>query len=371
MNAMRSRQDVMSDFLARAGWGSAEQRPLPADASTRRYIRLQLGGRTALLMDQPQNAETASAPPTASPDERRALGYNALARLAGADCARFVAAAEYLRQCGLKSPEIHAADITQGFLLIEDLGNDLYTDIIEREGSERDLYEAAIDALVALHELPAPASLSPEKPLFEYDEAALLAEVDLLTDWFFPLALGRLADGSDTQEHRALWRRVLKNIDGGPSVFVHRDYHAQNLLWRGSLSDLARVGIIDFQDAVAGSPAYDVISLLKDARRDVSPELADAMTARYLKQSRCTASENGRAHFRAAAAVLAAQRNVKIAGIFARLATRDAKPRYLAHVPRVWRYLERDLQHEVLAPLKQWYDEALPRDARNIGKNAA
>ncbi len=367
MNAVGSRTDLMLDFLAGAGWGAAERRPLPGDASTRRYIRLHLGERTAMLMDQPQNVESATAPATATPDQRRALGYNALARLAGADCGRFIATADYLRRCGLKAPEIYAADISHGFLVIEDLGNDLYTDILHQDGDERKLYEAAIDALIALHELPAPAQLSAEKPLFPYDDAAMLAEIDLLTDWFFPLALGRAADADEAAHHRALWSAALKHLDGGPKVFVHRDYHAQNLLWRGSLSGLARVGIIDFQDAVSGSPAYDVVSLLEDARRDVSPELSDAMTAHYLGRSRCGGSPGNRDHFRASAAVLAAQRNVKIAGIFARLAKRDSKPRYLAHLPRVWRYLERDLRHEVLAPVKDWYDAKIPAQARNIG----
>ncbi|HEX5281341.1 MAG TPA: phosphotransferase, partial [Micropepsaceae bacterium] len=310
------------------------------------------------------------APAAATPDQRRALGYNALARLAGADCGRFVAAADYLRRCGLNAPEILAADISHGFLLIEDLGNDLYTDVLQRDGDERGLYQAAIDALIALHELPAPAQLSPEKPLFPYDEAAMLAEIDLLTDWYFPLALGRAADAAETDHHRALWSAALKHLDGGPRVFVHRDYHAQNLLWRGSLMGLARVGIIDFQDAVAGSPAYDLVSLLEDARRDVSPELGDAMTAHYLDRSRCGGGAAARTHFRASAAVLAAQRNVKIAGIFARLAKRDAKPRYLAHLPRVWRYLERDLRHDVLAPVRDWYDATIPAAARNVREAA-
>lgn len=371
MNAPGSRQDLMMEFLAGSGWGAARRVPLPGDASTRRYIRLSLGGRTALLMDQPQNAESATAPPNATPGERRALGYNALARLAGADCGRFIAAAGYLRRCGLTAPEIYAADVPRGFLLIEDLGNDLYTDVLAHGGSEQPLYEAAIDALIALHELPAPSQLSPDKPLYRYDEAALLAEIDLLTGWYFPLALGRNADAAEIAQHRELWRDALKHLDGGPLVFVHRDYHAQNLLWRGSLDGLARVGIIDFQDAVAGSPAYDLVSLLEDARRDVSTEVADAMTAHYLARSRCSGSRAAQEQFRAAAALLAAQRNVKIAGIFARLAMRDAKPRYLTHLPRVWRYLERDLRHEALARLKQWYDAVIPMDARNIAMRQA
>jgi N-acetylmuramate 1-kinase len=364
MNAMGSRQDLMADFLAAAGWETAEQHPLPGDASTRRYVRVSLHGRTAMLMDQPQDVESATAPASATPAERKALGYNAIARLAGADCGRFVAAANYLRHCGLNAPEIYASDVTRGFLLIEDLGLDLYTDVLDRGDNESELYAAAIDALAALHEAPAPAELSPEKPLFPYDDAALLAEIDLLTEWYFPLAIGRLASTRESEEHRALWRMALKTLNSGVSVFVHRDYHAQNLLWRGARSGLARIGIIDFQDAVAGSPAYDVISLLEDARRDVSLELGEAMTSRYLERSRCTRSAADRAHFKACAAILAAQRNVKIAGIFARLAKRDGKTRYLAHMPRVWRYLERDLRHEVLAPVKQWYDAVLPANAR-------
>lgn len=371
MNLVRSRADLMSDFLASAGWGAAEHRPLPGDASTRRYIRLHLGDRTAMLMDQPQNVESATAPPYATPAERRALGYNALARLAGADCARFVAAAKHLRQCGLNAPEIYTADVTHGFLLIEDLGNYLYTDVLADDGDEGALYEAAIDALIALHEVPAPTKLSPDKPLFDYDEAAMLAETDLLTEWFFPLALGRMADESETEHHRQLWRSVLKHLDGGPRVFVHRDYHAQNLLWRESLTGLARVGIIDFQDAVAGSPAYDIISLLEDARRDVSPEFGEAMMRRYVERSPCLKSGADRAQFRGSAAILAAQRNVKIAGIFARLAKRDSKPRYLAHLPRVWRYLERDLRHDALAPVRSWYDTVIPANARKIGDGRA
>ena len=361
MNAMNGRRELMSEFLSRAGWDGAEHRPLPGDASTRRYIRLHLGARTAMLMDQPQTAETPPAPPHATPEERRALGYNALARLAGADCGRFIAAAQYLRGCGLAAPEIYAADTAHGFLLLEDLGIDLYTDTIDDGGDERQLYEAAIDGLVELHLKPAPLFLAPEKPLFVYDETAQLAEVELLTEWFLPAALGRPAEPSETAGHRALWRDALRALAGDHAVFVHRDYHAQNLLWRGDRLGLSRVGVIDFQDALAGSPAYDLVSLLEDARRDVAPELADAMTARYLVQSRVD-PEN----FRASAAILAAQRNAKIVGIFARLAKRDNKPRYLGHLPRVWRYLERDLKHPALRPLQQWYDRTIPAELRQI-----
>jgi len=364
MKMMDARADAMTAFLSGAGWGAAERRPLPADASTRHYIRLHLGERTALLMDQPQNAEAPVAGVNATAEERRALGYNALARLAGADCARFVAAARYLRGCGLAAPEIYAADTAHGLLLLEDLGNYLYTDVLADGGDERALYEAAIDGLVKLHAEPAPAALAPDKPLFAYDETAMLAEVDLLTEWFLPAALGRPADASVIEQHRALWRDALRGLDGHTPVFVHRDYHAQNLLWRAGRAGLARVGVIDFQDALAGLPAYDLVSLLEDARRDVAPDLGEAMTQRYLTRSRIGGASLDPERFRATAALLAAQRNAKIIGIFTRLARRDGKPRYLTHLPRVWRYMERDLAHPALACLKAWYDRAIPREAR-------
>jgi aminoglycoside/choline kinase family phosphotransferase len=173
MKAVNSRSHAMTAFLSSSGWGAAERRPLADDASTRHYIRLHMGSRTAMLMDQPGVAEAPTAPPDATPEDRRVLGYNALARLAGADCARFVAASRYLRGCGLAAPDIYAADMAQGFLLLEDLGVALYTDILADGGDERTLYEAAIDGLVRLHAERAPAMLAPDKPLFAYGGAAL------------------------------------------------------------------------------------------------------------------------------------------------------------------------------------------------------
>lgn len=361
---MTDRADAMRDFLARAGWGAAEIAPLPGDASTRRYARARLGGRVAMVMDQPQGAETPVAPAGASAEQRRALGYNAVARLAGADCARFVAASNYLRSKGLSAPEIYFGDPQNGFLLIEDMGDALYADVLAGGGSELELYKAAADALAVLHAEEAPTALAPDKPLFVYDETALLAETDLLTEWYLPFALGRPANESEIAEHRALWRKALHPVLSARPAFVHRDYHAQNLLWLPDRPGPARAGLIDFQDAVAGSRAYDLISLIEDARRDVSPELAAATTEHYLAAMKARGEVVDKAAFAREMAVMAAQRNAKIVGIFARLHKRDGKSRYLSYLPRVWTYLNHDLEHPALAELAAWYDRTIPRDIR-------
>jgi hypothetical protein len=359
------RREAMDEFLKSAGWAGAELSPLPGDASTRHYLRAAHGGRQAMLMDQPQNAESPQCPPAATPQERRALGYNAIARLAGADCGRFVAAADYLRRRGLSAPMVYAADVNRGFVLLEDLGDDLYANVLDGGAEdEHALYSGAIDALARLHSECAPDTLNGNKPLYAYDETALLAETDLMTEWFMPLALGRAATEDERTEHREIWSGVLGQLPTPSPVFVHRDYHAQNLFWLGNRDGAARVGMIDFQDAVAGARSYDLISLLEDARRDVSPALASAMTSRYLDEARKLGVDIDEEVLRAEMAVMAAQRNAKIVGIFARLNSRDGKPRYLGYLPRVWAYLENDLQHPALAPLKTWYDRNIPAAAR-------
>ena len=397
---MSDRLSDRQDFLRRAGWEGADIAPLPGDASTRHYARLHLGGESAMLMDQPQGAETAVAPPDASEAARRALGYNAVARLAGADCRRFTAAAEFLRGRGLGAPAIYAADYPRGLLLLEDLGDALFTDVIPQGVPEEQLYKAAVEVLAKLHQesapefLPPPAFADPRAsyvrtlplltlphqranarareadlaplPLFVYDEIALIAETDLMLEWLLPLALGRKATEEEYREHRALWHVALDAIGDSDRVFVHRDYHAQNLLWLPEREGLARIGLIDFQDAVAGSRAYDLISLVEDARRDVAPELAETATAHYLATMQAQGTPLDEARFRAEMAVMAAQRNAKIVGIFARLYARDGKRRYLGYLPRVWRYLEHDLEHPLMAGLRAWYDRNIPKARRTL-----
>ena len=309
-------------FLAAHGWSAARRAPLAGDASFRRYERLARGSGRAILMDAPPPHE---------------------------DVRPFCAIAGHLRAQGYSAPRILARDDAAGLLLIEDLGDDTYTALLDRGADPWPLYAAAVDLLADLHDRPPPAGLAP------YDEAAYLAEADLLLDWFLP-AMGIAGADALRPGWHAAWRAVLPAANAQPPVLVLRDYHADNLLWLGERAGAARVGLLDFQDARAGARAYDLVSLLEDARRDVAPPLAAALRARYLA---ARPAVDARA-FRAACDVLGAQRNAKIIGIFTRLCRRDGKPRYLALLPRVWRSLESALARPRLAPVRAWFDAHLP-----------
>jgi hypothetical protein len=358
----------MLEFIDRASWSGAELHPLTGDASTRSYVRLARRGRTAMLMDQPRGAEAAACPPDASTDARRKLGYNAMARLAGPDCRPFAAVSHYLRGRGFSAPAILAHDYETGFLLIEDLGDGRFADLMAGGQSERPFYETAIDALVDLHAAPAPKTLSVpgagDVNLLAYDAVAMEAEVLLLPDWFVPAASGtKLAEDART-EFVAAWRNALSLLRFDQPVMILRDYHAENLMWIEGRAGIARAGLLDFQDALAGSPAYDLISLVEDARRDVRVELAHLMTRRYIGARKARDASFDEEAFRFAAALLAAQRNTKIVGIFARLWKRDGKLRYTKYLPRMWGYLERDLSHPALRALRSWFDRHVPHEWR-------
>ena len=369
-----SRAEQMQAFVAKSGWAGAELHPLAGDASTRRYVRLARRGHTAMLMDQPPGAESAACPPEASDEERRRLGYNAMARLAGPDCRRFAALSLFLRRQGLSAPEILAHDYDAGFLLIEDFGDGRFADLIAGGKPELPFYEAAIDTLADFHRVAAPKSLAVpgagEVHFLGYDPVAMEAEVLLLTEWFYPAASGAKISDAARDEFVAAWGQALKQLKTAMPVVVLRDYHAENLMWLGERQGVARAGLLDFQDALAGSPAYDLISLTEDARREVSVDLANAMTARYLDLRRKADASFDRDAFLFAAALLAAQRNTKIVGIFARLWKRDGKPRYTQYLPRMWGYLDRDLAHPALGTLKAWFDRHVPREWRGTLGNS-
>ena len=297
-------------FLERAGWGGARILPLAGDASFRRYFRVVGPEGSAVLMDAPPPHE---------------------------DVRPFLGVADHLQALGFAAPRILARDIDAGLVLLEDFGDDRMREALDADSSrEEAIYTQAVDLLRDLHRHPA-GDLPP------YDMAVYQREAALFPEWYMPAVGLDVADG-----WAEAWAEALAPIAQDRSTTVLRDYHAENimLLRDGSL------GLLDFQDALAGHPAYDLVSLLQDARRDVSPELEARMLAYYGPIDE------------AAYALLGAQRNTKILGIFTRLWKRDGKPRYLAFQPRMWAYLERDLAHPALAPVKAWLDAHVPADKR-------
>lgn len=323
---MKSERVAARDrLLTQCGFGGAQIVPLAADASFRRYDRITGNdGRRAVLMDAP-------------PDREDVRPFHRIARL--------------LNSWDLSAPVVHGADEVHGFLLLEDLGDDLFSRLIQLGHEEIELYGAAIDVLAGIRRQTPPEDLPP------YDMDLLLAETELLLDWRFPEVTGANATDGQRQQWQEAWTSVLTPVAEARTVLVLRDYHVDNLIWLPGREGLRRTGLLDFQDAVRGHPAYDVASLLSDVRRDVAPELEAAMLARYIDR----AGED-EATFRTAYALLAAQRNAKIAGIFTRLSVRDGKHGYRRWLPRTYRLLRRDLAHPALAPVARWFDNHLPRD---------
>ena len=348
----KQQEALRAEFLKTAGWGTAKSVALAGDASTRSYERLSQNGQSAVLMIAPPGAEAKDCPPEASTAERRSLGYNAMARLAGPNLNAFVAIAKKLNGAGLSAPEVFAADPVTGFALIEDLGDDLFVRAVTSHDEEA-LYRAAIDALLKLRTQSPKPPKSADYTMLDYDETALEAEVELLTEWYWPFKNGNDISDDVGEEYQSIWRDLLSEISP-PHSYVLRDYHAENLLWLPQRQSVKRVGIIDFQDALFGAAAYDLVSLVEDARRDVAPELAAALKTYYETQAG-RSGEFDVAGFDRDFAILAAQRNAKILGIFARLINRDKKPRYKDFIPRVEAHFRRDLERPVMAPLKNFF----------------
>lgn len=352
-------------FLAGAGLGEAAREPLAGDASTRRYVRLRPAGASPLmLMDAPPAAESAPVGPEADAAARRAAGYNALARLSACRVDAFAATAEWLRSLGLSAPQVVALDVADGLAVLEDLGEDLFAHRIEAGEAAEPLYAAAVDVLARLHAEPAPEVLpltgAPGWPLLAYDALALKTGADLFLEWWPRYAGTDPFSAEAAAEWTRLWAPVQARGEAGASVFAHRDYHAENLLWLPGRAGLARVGLLDFQDAVRAHPAWDLLSLLQDARRDVDPALERAMLDRYL----AARPEVEREGFLSDYAGLAALNNARITGLFARLVVRDGKPRYRAFLPRMWRLLQRNLAHPDMTGLRRWFDRHVPWEAR-------
>ena len=309
-------------FLNAHGWGGAAVRPLAGDASFRRYFRVTLGGRSAVLMDAPPDKE---------------------------DSRPFLAISKHLHALGFSAPQPLAVDLDSGLILLEDYGDARVNPVLAQDASaEHAIYAAAVDLLAALHQHP-PADVLP------YSEAEYLREARLFPDWYLP-AVGL----AEPPGHDTAWAPLWPALFTHPPVLVLRDYHADNLMLLDRPGQ-QRLGLLDFQDALAGHPAYDLASLLQDIRRTVSPELESAMLARYI----AARPDLDEAAFRTAYAILAAQRNIKILGVFTRLYVRDGKPAYPRYHPRLWAMVNTNLEHPALASVKAWFDAHVPASARH------
>lgn len=323
--AMTDRRAACLRFLRGAGWGAADRRFLAGDASDRSYDRLTLAGNSAVLMDAPPGK--------------------------GDNPADFIAIAAHLNRLGLSAPRILAQDLTNGFLLIEDLGDALFARTIPAQPQlEAPLYAAATDVLAHLQAHPAPKGL-PDLSARQWAEAAGFA-----LDWYRFAAVGERVD---TAPFIAALTGLMRCHADGPRVLILRDYHAENLLWLPERRGLARVGLLDFQLGQMGQPGYDLVSLLQDARRDVPPDIEAAMVRRF-------AEATGQAGFGDSYATLGAQRALRILGIFARLCLVAGKPHYVTLMPRVWRQLQRNLAHPALAPLAEICAGLLPAPSPGI-----
>jgi aminoglycoside/choline kinase family phosphotransferase len=358
------REAARQAFLKSAGLAHAAREPLPADASTRRYERLRLpSGQTLMLMDQPASSESPACDPSWSMAQREAAGWNAMARLAAGRVDAFAATAAYLRSRGLSAPRIEALDVAQGLAVIEDFGEGIFARLMEQGQDEAELYLAAMDAQARLHETAPPGLLSAGDlvwPLQTYDAVALKAGADLFVEWQPRLNPALDFGGEARAEWDGLWTDIAARGEAGASVFAHRDFHAENLLWLPERAGPARVGLIDFQDAVQAHPSWDLHSLLQDARRDVPPELERAALDRYFAHRPGLEREA----FMADYAALSSLNLARILGVFARLIVRDGKPRYRQFTPRLWRLLQRNLENPALADLKRWFDRHVPAEAR-------
>ena len=353
--ARLARLGALAEFLAGTAYAEAAARYLQGDASTRSYARLLSKDRSAVLMNSPRQPD--------GPPIRDGKPYSALVHLTE-DVTPFVAVSAALRERGLSAPAVYAFDLDRGFLVLEDLGDKVFGSEVARGRPLAELWGPAVDVLVALAGSGPPDLLPIEGHapyrLPAFDAEAMATEASLLIDWLWPALQGTDAPPGLAEEFAALWRPHLAEAEKADPGWVLRDYHSPNLMWLPERAGIKRVGILDFQDALRGPLAYDLVSLLQDARLDVPEPLERELLARYCAARGAHSKHFSSDQFVSLYATLGAQRNSKILGIFARLAKRDGKRGYLAHIPRVARYLERDLAHPALAELRRFYAREFP-----------
>jgi tRNA threonylcarbamoyl adenosine modification protein YjeE len=351
--ARAERMARMRGFLEANGFAGAMRRRIQGDASTRSYERLTRDGVNFILMNSPRRPD--------GPPVRDGKPYSAIAHLAES-VTPFIAMARGLTERGFSAPKIYAADREAGLIVLEDLGSELVV-AGEPPAPIAERYAAAVDVLAALHGMDLPDLLPVEAGLDYqlpgYDMQALLIEAELLLDWYLPKFNATISNAA-RENFLTHWHNALTPALEAPQTWVLRDYHSPNMLWLPQREGIARVGLLDFQDAVMGPAAYDVASLLQDARVDVPEAMEIALLTRYSRARRAADPAFDAAHFAQAYATMAAQRASKILGIFARLEKRDHKPQYLRHMPRVWAYLRRALAHPALETMQSWYRVHVP-----------
>ena len=351
--AQVERLKALRQFLDGSGFSEARRQRMAGDASIRSYARLICNDGVVILMNFPRRPD--------GPALYDGKSYSAAVHLAE-DVKPFVAIANGLRERGFSAPSIHYTDLDSGFLITEDFGN---AGFVEGDPPQPipERYETATDLLAVLHHqgLPETLPLAPQLdyPVPTFDIEALLVEIGLMLEWYLP-DRGVEMSSEMRAELTTMWRSLLEKPVGAAKTWVLRDFHSPNLIWLGERTGIAQVGIIDFQDAVLGPAAYDLVSLLQDARIDVPEALELALLTRYIK-ARLTSDQNfDPAVFAEHYAIMSAQRNTRLLGTFARLNRRDGKPQYLRHQPRIWTYLSRSLAHPALAPVRQWYAANVP-----------
>lgn len=353
--------EVMAFLDGQPHWRDAAIRHLQGDASTRSYARLTRDGETALLMDAPHRPD--------GPPVRDGKPYSRIARLADDDMLRpFVAIGGALSASGLSVPEVIAMDLQKGLALVEDLGDLALGPATAAGFDQAEMWRTAVDVLIHLRGVPMPAALPlPDGTAYSLprrDRAAFEIEIDLLLDWYWPAAHGSPAPEQVRSEFNALWSPVLDRLLALPGGWFLRDYHSPNLFWLPHRQGLARMGIIDFQDALNEHFAFDLVSLLQDARVTVPEELEARLFAYYCAEIARREPSFDREAFARAYADFGAQRNTRLLGLWMRLLKRDGKPQYLQHIPRTWGYLARNLRSPGLAGLQAWYDRHFPPEAR-------
>ena len=346
-------------FLKKSGWKNFDRTRLKGDASSRRYERVTSQNQNAILMITPQAENKNYEISSEKTKNRESMGYNSLARLAGNKVEAFTCIAKELSIRGFSAPKIFASDLSKGLLLLEDLGDNLFSKFIQNNANqEKKLYLAAVDCLAAIYRSTFSKNLTFENSFWDlevYDDVAMLAEVDLLLDWYAK-DLGYQIDSQNKQIWHSIWKKLFNNFESLAPGLGLRDFHAENIFWLDERLGVEKIGLIDFQDALFVHPSYDLVSLVEDARRDVSPELSEILIDRFCQQSGIKNDER----FRSAYAIMGAQRNAKILGIFIRLAKRDKKLQYLDFIPRVKGHLMKNLNSPCCDELKQWLEQNIP-----------